>query len=212
MRLGKSTKAVLLLYVPSFGVLFAIYLLARIKDLPIGTFTWDPAAIANVHPLVGVLSNIGVLLWSWTAAVCIFTGFVVLRTTSDKSEAYYFLSFGFLTLLLSIDDFFLFHEVLAERYLGLGEKTVYSAYLILTMTYIAHYWRKIVFDEPLLLVIALAGFGTSLAADLFLEPLLEATWSLYYLLEDGSKFLGIVGWFGYFVVRSYKAMTKIPRV
>lgn len=200
-----ATKAALI-FLSTVGVLFTIYLLARRNSLPVGNLTRDMAAVAGVHPLVGLLSNLGVLFWSATTAVCIFTSALLFRK-ADKSESYFFLSSGLLTFALLNDDFFLVHEDLAQRYVGVGEKVVYLSYLVVMTSYIAVYWERILFNEPLLFILALTGFSVSLASDVFLEPLLDSLpW--YYLLEDGSKFLGIANWFAYFVTRCHLALAK----
>jgi hypothetical protein len=38
--------------------------------------TNDTAAIARIHPIAGILSNLGVLLWCASASICLFAAFM----------------------------------------------------------------------------------------------------------------------------------------
>lgn len=196
-----------LLYVPTAGLLVFVWMLASLKNIPVGTFTRDIAAIAEIHPLTGVLSNIGILMWSWAAAISLFAGLILFRSTK-ASTGPFLLSSGCLTLVLLFDDLFMFHEELAKRYLGLNEKVVYFGYVMIVLLYFLFYWRHLFSSRHVVLLItAFICFGGSIGTDVFLEPRLGA-WPSYYLLEDGLKFIGIVSWLGYFALTSYSLLAE----
>jgi hypothetical protein len=172
--------------------------------VPISKFTRDPAAIMGAHPLVGVLSNIGVLLWAVCAGVCFFTSAVLRVKAVRGGWPEFFLFAGFITMVLLGDDLFLMHEKIVPRYLHVGEKTLFSLYALMLLGYLVAFRRLVLTTDYLLLVLALGLFAVSVAVDRLPETLLP--W--HHLYEDGTKFLGIVGWFGYFVSSAFTAVTS----
>jgi len=53
-----------------------------------------------------------------------------------------------------------------------------------------------------LLVLALAFLGGSMMVDVF-QDVFDHVIPAYFLLEDGSKFIGIASWAGYFAATAY---------
>ncbi len=173
-------------------------------DIPISRFTRDPAAILGRNPFIGVLSNIGILVWAGCAGVCFFAS-AVLRARGVKQEwPAFFLFAGLVTAVLLLDDFFLLHERIIPRYLGISERILFPVYAAMVMGYLATFKNNLPRTNYLLLVLALGMFGLSLAVDRFPESIL----SWHHLFEDGFKLLGIVGWFGYFVTSAYRVVTS----
>ena len=177
-----------------YGLTLAVLALASLlsvhRDLPIAFFLRDPASTLNAHPLTGMVSHLGVLVWCSAVGVCFFTRAVVLRERDDEMRLFLLWS-GLLTSALLLDDLFLFHESLAPSYIGLNEQAVYLGYGIATAWYLVRF-RRIVLDlEARVLFAALAFFTLSLVIDEFQE-----TWSSPWriLFEDGFKLLGIVSW------------------
>ena len=121
----------MIIYILLFGLFFSIAIYSMHFDIPVGNFTRDPIAILGGHPFIGVMSNIGILFWSATAAICIFASKIYL----DKTEFSTFLFFsGLLTLLLLFDDLFQLHERI-DNYLYVHEYTAYVIYFILISIY-----------------------------------------------------------------------------
>ena len=90
--------------------LVLIVTVSYIYNTPISTLTRDPSVILKGTPFHGFLSSIGVLLWSWTAAISLFC-YVLLRKSGDRNELTKFvLMGGLLTSMLLLDDFFMFHD------------------------------------------------------------------------------------------------------
>lgn len=162
-------------------------------DIPFQRFVRDPADLAQIHPLSGVLSNIGVLVWCSTAAVCMFA-FALLRTRSGRSPlGMFLLCSGFLTLMLLADDLFQVHETLFPIYLKIPESVTFGLYGLVTLFIVIRFFTPIMSTNYRLLLLAFALFGVSILVDmLFPEPSL-----LRYLVEDGAKFMGIVSWLVY---------------
>src|SRR5574344_2729314 len=59
-------------FAPALSVLLAITAARLFLGVSMPNMTRDITAIANVHPLSGVLSNLGILLWCVAATVCGF--------------------------------------------------------------------------------------------------------------------------------------------
>ena len=166
------------------------------------------------YPLVGAISNVGVLLWWLAAGICLFT-FSLARTLGfTRSVRVFLLTSGLLSALLAIDDLFLFHDDLATQLLGLRERHVMLAYLVLVGAWALLNMRVIRDSEWLILAIAAACFAGSIGSDYVTQVGLSDAdelgkgldWGL--VIEDGLKFVGIAGWTAYFVRFSQRAVRE----
>lgn len=167
-------------------------------DITVGEFTRDIAAIAEINPFNGVISNLGILLWCAAASICLFS-FAVLQnlkskyTAIQKKSKFFLLVSGLITLILMFDDLFLLHEEIFPS-LNISEAAVYCSYMAMILFYILRFRKTIFKSEWSILFLGFVCFGASIIIDYFLG------WgSKITLLEDGFKFLGIASWFGYFV-------------
>lgn len=165
-------------------------------QVPIVRMTRDVAALAGVHPLTGFLSSLGILLWWASAAIYLHTAAVVRRvgTVATDPSAGFLTSSGLLSAYLALDDLFQIHEHLAPEYLGVPERGVYAVLGLATGAYLWHYRRLLREGECRLLWLALAGLAVSVAVDALLERWLWRLGDWLYLLEDGTKWLGICCW------------------
>jgi hypothetical protein len=159
----------------------------------VGLWTRDPATLTNANPFWGVLSNVGMLFWSATVTLCWF-GAGVLRTLKrDRALAHVLVAVGLLTLLLLLDDLFLFHEVVFPTYLHIGETVLAFGYVVAVGALLWH-WRAVVLHTDIgILLMALGLLGSSVVIDRL--PPWWGEWS--YLVEDGPKLFGIVLWCTY---------------
>jgi hypothetical protein len=108
-----------------------------------------------------------------------------------------------ITFILCLDDFFLVHEVLARRYLGIREKLVYLAYAILCAWYLSKFRQVIFGSNWYCFFAAFVFFGLSLFVDLF-QSRWPSHWRIFF--EDGFKLMGIVSWTGYLVRTCFQAL------
>ena len=67
-----SARYLLIVFVPSISILLAVAVVSVLFKVSIPDMTRDVTALANIHPLSGVLSNLGILLWCSTASICFF--------------------------------------------------------------------------------------------------------------------------------------------
>lgn len=184
-----------MLYV--YGPAVLVLLLAVVASLasgrPISEFTRDMAAIAGMPPYLGLISNAGILLWSSAAAIALGTAAVLARHRAPKDLTRFFISFGILTIVLVLDDFFMFHDRLFPRLLGLSEKGTVAIYGSLLL-YILIRFRRVYQAMPcFFLWAALTLFALSLLVDLVPEHRIP----YHHLFEDGFKFLGITSWLAF---------------
>lgn len=124
---------------------------------------------------------------------------------SEKSA--FFLYFGFASAFLLLDDFFLIHEQASS--FGFSEKYFFLIYGLIIMGGLFIFRREILASDYLLLVIALGFLGASIGVDVIQSRIegLIGEWRI--LFEDGFKFLGIVGWMGYFAHCSFAELRQL---
>ncbi|MGM0408735.1 MAG: hypothetical protein ACQERU_12185, partial [Bacteroidota bacterium] len=180
-------------YFLALAILAGAYFAARQSTTyEIHMLTRDPVSVLNGPAFIGVLSNIGNLVWAFTVAI-IFYSVLIQQMQQKKNEILFLLSSGIITTILLIDDFFMFHEKIAPGYLKIPEHIMYLIYVLLITLYLILSIKKILRTDYIFLMMALFFLGASVITDLFE---VEGDW---LLLEDGLKFLGIISWFIYFL-------------
>ena len=198
-----NLRGLLVLYVPAFIVLLLVIVTTFARHIPISTMTRDMAAIANVHPLTGAVSNVGILMWCAAAAICFFSA-SLLREQGARREARFLVWSGLLTTALLVDDFFMLHEYLAPVHFHLNEKAVHASYFGATALYLVLQRRQILDGSFHLLAAALALFAASVLVDVADIH----GWGV--LAEDGFKLLGIASWLGYYASRAKYWLAQSP--
>ena len=200
-----SVRFLLITLILPLSMLTAIAAVSICCQVSVSAFTRDPLAIAKVHPLTGVLSNLGNFLWCAAASICFFTASVLYI---KRSEAFGFLLFsGFLSAYLLFDVFFQFHEYLAPRHLGLDDKIVYMALGIMVLVYLIVFRRILQQTNYGILLLSAAFLFLSLSVDaifgkwLSLDQL-DSRRNIEFLLEDGAQFMGITCLCSYFAYTS----------
>jgi len=188
-------KRLAVLYLPVLALLFIVVIAARYTHTSVSSLTRDMAAIAHVHPLIGVVSNVGILLWCATAAICLF-GRSLLRERGMYAEASFLLWAGLLTAVLLVDDLFMIHEYIAPVHFRVNEKVVLAAHACMAGAYLWSQRRLILASNYQLLAAAMALFAASILVDITNA---HGWWSLG---EDAFKVLGIASWFGYHASRA----------
>lgn len=179
--------------------LIAVVVASLQMEVSIAAFTRDPASVAHIHPFIGVVSNIGVMLWTATATICLFSWAILRHNLDEMRFSTFLLCSGLMTTLLLLDDFFLLHETIFPIYFGAPEKVVFIGYAGLILCGMVMFKKCILKTEYLILLIAVGFFGLSLFIDTFQDRIESFIGGWRILFEDGFKLLGIVGWFGYFL-------------
>ncbi len=200
------------LFVPILLLLSGTGLLTLPTDASPVFFLRDPKSIYEIPFHAGALSNIGVLLWCATASVCVFTALVLHTASAEPNKRKFLLSAGLLTSLLLFDDFFLLHEVFAPQYLGISANVLFFLYAVLSAALFVVFRRVVLRSAYALLLISGVFFSLSILFDELQMIILSAApdlRGLQYLLEDGSKLIGITGWFNYFGWCSYTSLVQL---
>jgi hypothetical protein len=196
-------KALLMIYLPVFSLLFLVTAAVFSWHIPLSTLTRDMASIANVHPLIGVVSNVGILLWCAAAVICLFS-FSLLRQRGFHAEARFLLWAGLMTSVLLVDDLFMIHEYIAPVHFHVNEKLVLASYACATGAYLLVHRRLILAGNYQLLAAAMLLFTASMAVDI------ADGRGWWRLAEDGCKILGIASWLGYHAGRARHWLVQAP--
>lgn len=193
----------LLLYLPILALLFLVAIAGTFPNISLSSLTRDMAAIAHVHPLIGVVSNVGVLLWCATAVICLFS-FSLLRQQGLHAEARFLLWAGLMTIVLLVDDLFMIHEYIAPVHFHVNEKVILVGHACGAAAYLLSHRRLILAANYQLLAAAMVLFTASMLVDIANG----AGW--WNLAEDGFKVLGIASWLGYFAGRARRWLVRAP--
>lgn len=160
----------------------------------------DTFAVASVPIYYGLFSNIGICLWVATGAILLFSAAILANADKLCKYCNFFLSFGSLTLLLAIDDFFMLHEKVFPRFLQVSEKITFIAYGIIILYCILKFRNIILHNHFQIFIIAILFLSFSIAVDLLLssDSFLFKVDDTYFF-EDSLKLIGIISWCFYFI-------------
>lgn len=210
MKQFPGVPALALTLLPALLVLVVVALAKLIGDVAPHNFLRDTNTLAGAHPLMGMVSNLGLMLWAASAAVSLLTASFLMRTRQPGIP--FFLASGALSLWLLLDDAFLFHESLAPDYLGLSDKVVILALGLAVLTWIAAFRRTILQSGAFFLALAMSLFAMSLLVDSVSDVMpglnTEGGWRI--LFEDGPKWLGICCWLAFHVTAALAALDPRP--
>lgn len=173
----------------------------QVAGIPFDFFSRDPLSTANVHPLTGIQSTLGALIWICTAGICLFTSAVLRSRKNPDSVSLFFLWSGLITLLLTFDDLFLIREDLAYRYLEIGQKTVFAIYIFLIARYIFRFRKTIPHSDHFIFILALLLFGISEGME-FIAHSWISPWRIF--VEEGLKLFAIVSWSVYLIRECFR--------
>jgi hypothetical protein len=166
--------------------------------VPVRDLLRDTNAALGVPFYVGVISDLGLLLWGAAAAVCFFT-WILLSDVRGGEWRGFLLASGIFSVVLLSDDWLQLHEVVFPDYLGVPEPLVYMAYVLAMLAYLFTFRKTILKTEFSLLAIALALFALSIVLDQFSEIDSLPSFRGIGAVEDGAKLMGILAWLTYFV-------------
>lgn len=180
-------------------------------NIPVGTFTREPNTTLNGTFYVGAFSNLGIILWTITATLCIFSATYLKRYDPDSRFRLFMLHAGILTTILLLDDTYMWHEDMFPGYLGIKQYIIYAIYFVYTLYFLINF-RKVIFKtEFIILLASLSLMSLSVLLDVledsekFSAFLLKQTGikvakdsEIETLLEDTFKGMGILTWLIYF--------------
>lgn len=146
----------------------------------------DLAQTCKVPLGVGLLSNLGYLLWTAAAAIALFAALSGVTGARGRHRQLLLLGGGF-SLLLALDDMFLLHD----RYVG--ATFLYVLYAAFAVALLLRYRRLVPALGGMSFLVAVALLGGSVILDA-LQEMLPFGYNAVQLVEEGFKFLGIAAW------------------
>ncbi len=182
---------------PSAILYIGTLYISNIYNIKLSLVVRDLAQTCGYPIGVGMISNIGILLWGAAASICLFTTFSQ-EINSDSSKL--LLLGGVFSGLLCIDDFFLLHD----RYVG--PDFLNLTYLSISIFLLVRF-RKILKRIGLFnLVISILFLGLSIFFDGVIQQIFNQSYDLTQLIEEGFKFLGIACWLNFWCKASSHAL------
>lgn len=202
-----SIKTLLLVLFFASIMLIAILIVNIVYHVPFAKMTSDTASIGGIHPLSGVLSNLGIVVWCVAASCCALAA-AVLRSRGPKNLYTFLLYSSLLSAFLMFDDLFQFHEDLSGD-IGLNQKVVYVLYGLSIVSYLIYFRRILLKTNVIPFLIALACLFSSIVVDTVVYKLFgDQLGDWLDFIEDGVKWIGIVFWCYYFFYTSYQFIIK----
>ena len=182
---------------PSSILYLAILYISNLYDIKLSLVVRDLAQTCGYPIGVGMISNIGILLWGAAASICLFTTFSG-KINSNISKL--LLLGGAFSGLLCVDDFFLLHD----RYIG--PDFLNLTYLAISMLILVRF-KKILKKIGLFnLVISILFLGLSIFFDGVIQQIFNQSYESTQLIEEWFKFLGIVCWLNFWCKASSYAL------
>ena len=182
---------------PSSILYLAILYISYIHNIKLSLVIRDLAQTCGYPIGVGMISNIGILLWGAASSICLFTTF---SESINRESSKLLLLGGLFSGLLCIDDFFLLHD----RYVGPDFLNLtYLAISIFLLVRFKMILKKIgIFN----LVISILFLGLSIFFDGVIQQIFNQSYELTQIIEEWFKFLGIACWLNFWCKASSYAL------
>ena len=197
------TPVILIAYLITFLALLIVIVISISKNIALDTLTKDPVEIMGAPFYIGAFSNIGIMLLSGSALLCIFTAFHIRGINYFREDFQFLIVSAALTIMLTFDDLFLIHEEVFPKYFHVPENAVILTYINLFIIYVILFRKKIWSSEFLILGLGFFFIGLAKVSDLIPLPIKKDTF-----LEDSIKLFGIVSWLIYFYRFNRQLLTK----
>jgi|GEM_PF-488373 len=172
----------------------ALYLSVR-TGFDVADLMRDMASVAHVSSFTGMFTLLGGGLWGSSAVVCFLGWWLFRKVTNHHETALYFLWAAVFSAMLYLDDMFLLHEeVLWENY-HIGERQIYTFYILFGLFGVTLFYKQVLKSEYLILAVAVGFLGLSVAVDALRE--VEDSWD--HVFEEAPKWFGIAIWWFYWM-------------
>ena len=183
-----------------FSILYlTILYISNFHNIQLNLVIRDLAQTCGYPIGVGMISNIGILLWGAAASICLFTTF---SENINRESSKLLLLGGLFSGLLCIDDFFLLHD----RYVGPDFLNLtYLAISIFLLVRFRMILKKIGFFN---LIISILFLGLSIFFDGVIQQIFNQSYELTQIIEEWFKFLGIACWLNFWCKASSFALNS----
>jgi hypothetical protein len=187
-----------------FALMFVVFWVGKSYGIEVSNLTRDTAAVLHGHPYDGMISMLGLFLWSASAGIC-FLSYSLVKAGNSAMKGV-FLYGGALSLFLGFDDCFQLHEEVFIHAFPLAEKLFYLVYIGSIIGYFFRFENELFETKFLFWVGSMSLFLVSMVLDI-LDPFVSH--QVYY--EDCCKFAGIFLWFMYYAKTSYNVLRSENR-
>ena len=153
---------------------------------------------------IGLISNLGYLLWIAPASIALFTAYGT-PTNSQHKLKELLLCGGWFSFILCIDDMFLLHD----RYIG--QTFLYVVYTIFAFLIVFRFRDQLIKNGGEIFILAATLLAFSILTDKFqrdIVDILPVKYETTQIFEEGVKFLGISSWFYFWWTTSSKFIRK----
>jgi hypothetical protein len=175
-------------------VLCFAYVIIGWRGSSISMYLRDPAAVFEFTPLAGMISHFGVFSMIGCGSILLFASH---RAGKDGPLLFWI---GIFSLMIALDDFFMIHEDIAPRTLGIDESYVISLYGLFALAVFIGFRNALIGSAHSGLYAALALLGASVLVDAVF-----AFSEGQVVFEDSLKFVGLIVWSAYWVRRAQLA-------
>ena len=156
--------------------------------IPMMDLLSDPAEVEKIPWFTGAVSDLNLFVWAAGAALYLVAA-LGLRYR-NRSLAHVVMWLGLFTVVLTLDDRFLLHEIVLPWLFGLPEIVVFAAYAVGAVVIVVTFRRVLVVQPELsILVLGLLGLGVSVFLDVFGPDA-----DLRRVVEESAKLVGALGW------------------
>lgn len=182
----------------------AVWVMEGIAGVPADYMTEDALQTADLPFYTGLLSNLGAMLWAAAAALCFLGAYWTWKT---GRVFWFYLGSGLITAWCGLDDLLLFHDQFLRYYVGIPEKPIFAAYVILFGAFLLVFLKDILREPSSSIWFCAWGcLGASMLIDVLVPYGHMETFA-----EDVVKFAGIGFWLAYFFRRVASLAGTRPR-
>jgi hypothetical protein len=178
-------------YAPTLCAIAAVALISLQTGINVSYFTRDPSEILQAPFYIGLLSNLGILIWSAAAAICLFGALLLARNSGAREWRAFLMAFGLLTMWLALDDVLTLHEIVIPNYLHVPQKLFLAMLGGCVLLIAVRFRMSILQTDYVLLAVAVGFFALSILFDAVQGRIALPQ---HHYFEDGTKLMGIVGW------------------
>jgi hypothetical protein len=171
----------------------------------------DPADTIHFNPFMGLVSMLGLFGWAAAAGIALLT-YTVVRSRETALMRRFFLAAGLFTLLLLADDAFMLHEEILPHGFGIRERYIKVGYLAIAAAFGLGFFKVLIRNNFSLLALAATFFAASLLFDNPATMKAFGWWEnefVLYVVEDGSKFIGITLWLTYLAKTAVEHLSRL---
>lgn len=198
-------------------------MLLGIGVLLLATATWspipleylfrEPYSIGHMPIYVGLISNIGALLWCCTIGICLFA--CLISKTHSAAGGNMLMFPAVFSAALLLDDVLMLHERVIGPLLPNGQMVTYLVYGSAAGYFLFRFRTALLGSNLGVLMLSIGLLGASAGMDVLKEVFsISVVPARHHLLvEDGLKLMGIATWLYYFshlsrlvLVASWKQM------